>query len=495
MTYFYFLRAFLFLMRHKNNLIIMKKFSLLFLFITTIVFSQEQFTTGLLLDKEKYEKVEMTAPLTTRSLDNLPASHSLKSYCPTPLSQGSQPSCVGWASGYGARTISNAIKNKWANNIAKINENTYSPAFVYNIIKGKDDINCKNGSYVSDAMMLMKQYGILKLNEFSYNQLSCTTLPSDNLFLGAALNKIANFERLANWDNPSNLALKVKKAISNNNPVVIGMQISSSFHYTKGTWSGVQTGNVGGHAMVVVGYDDDKDGGAFEIMNSWGSTWGNSGFIWVKYNSFETYVKTAYVMVDQLEQPKPNEIALQGSLKIQLSNGTQMKPELSPDATRNFNIVAASKSTYKITDSYPSGTQFRIYFNSEQASYIYLIGYGGSDKSVNLLYPFDSYSAYFGYSKSEVALPNEDYFIEIDDKPGKDILCILYSKKPLDINSLLTNLKQQKGEFTSDLKSIIKPYIYAGEDLKFASNAISFKAASANSNASIVPIFIEINHK
>ena len=179
----------------------MKNLTFLLLFTSTFIFSQ-QFTTGYLFDKDKYEKIEMTAPLTTRSLDNLPTSFSLKAYCPTPQSQGAQPSCVGWASGYAARTISFAIKNKWANNIAKINENTFSPAFVYNIIKGKDDINCKNGSYVSDAMMLIKQYGILKFNQFAYNVQSCTTLPNDNLFLGAAVNKIAGFERLANYENP-----------------------------------------------------------------------------------------------------------------------------------------------------------------------------------------------------------------------------------------------------------------------------------------------------
>ena len=40
----------------------------------------------------------------------------------------------------------------------------------------------------------------------------------------------------------------------------------------------------GGHAMVVVGYDDEKE--AFEIMNSWSTQWGNDGFFWVKYKDF-----------------------------------------------------------------------------------------------------------------------------------------------------------------------------------------------------------------
>ncbi len=105
------------------------------------MFSQEQFTTGLLFSKEKYSNVKQLAPLTTRSFTSIPSRFSLKSYCPTPLSQGRQPSCVGWASGYAARTISLAVKKGWAYNTSLINQNIFSPAFVYNVIKFKDDLN------------------------------------------------------------------------------------------------------------------------------------------------------------------------------------------------------------------------------------------------------------------------------------------------------------------------------------------------------------------
>ena len=56
------------------------------------------------------------------------------------------------------------------------------------------------------------------------------------------------------------------------------MQVSSTFYKAKGSWSGIHNTKPGGHAMVVVGYDDDKYGGAFEILNSWGTYWGNKGF-------------------------------------------------------------------------------------------------------------------------------------------------------------------------------------------------------------------------
>ena len=50
----------------------------------------------------------------------------------------------------------------------------------------------------------------------------------------------------------------------------------------------------GGHAQCVVGYDDEKYGGAFLIMNSWGSQWGNNGFAWVNYKVFKYFAREAY---------------------------------------------------------------------------------------------------------------------------------------------------------------------------------------------------------
>ena len=38
--------------------------------------------------------------------------------------------------------------------------------------------------------------------------------------------------------------------------------------------------------MVLIGYDDEKYGGSFQIVNSWGEDWGVNGKIWVKYKDF-----------------------------------------------------------------------------------------------------------------------------------------------------------------------------------------------------------------
>ena len=286
------------------------------------------------------------------------------------------------------------------------------------------------------------------------------------------------------------------------------MKIHKSFYRAKGVWSpqGANDASPGGHAMVVVGYDDTKYGGAFEIMNSWGSSWGNSGFIWVPYDDFKRQTNSSYVMIEKVGSPivtndnvvKSNKIS--GEIKLRLSSGINMYPTLSSDATRSFNIVKATasrpiKSTYEIKKPYSSGTQFRIYLKSQQRGYVYLIGYGGSDKSVNKLYPFDNYSPFFNYTNSEIAFPNEEYFIEFDNKPGQDILCVLYSKERLNINDIISKAKFGSVDFVENVKKALQYKMFKGSDIKFQKNKIAFSASSKSMTSKVVPIFIAVNHQ
>ena len=48
--------------------------------------------------------------------------------------------------------------------------------------------------------------------------------------------------------------------------------------------------------MCVIGYDDTKFGGSFEVMNSYGSSFGDEGFVWISYKDFSSTVGEAYVM-------------------------------------------------------------------------------------------------------------------------------------------------------------------------------------------------------
>ena len=63
------------------------------------------------------------------------------------------------------------------------------------------------------------------------------------------------------------------------------------------------------HALTIVGYNDNKFGGAFRIVNSWGKDWGDNGYFWLKYKDFKNLTTGAYALslssnIDSNENPQ-----------------------------------------------------------------------------------------------------------------------------------------------------------------------------------------------
>jgi Papain family cysteine protease len=58
---------------------------------------------------------------------------------------------------------------------------------------------------------------------------------------------------------------------------------------------------LGGHAMVVMGYSDVKQ--AFKVFNSWGTAWGDHGFGWINYTVFRQLAREGYVAQDIFAPP------------------------------------------------------------------------------------------------------------------------------------------------------------------------------------------------
>jgi C1A family cysteine protease len=80
---------------------------------------------------------------------------------------------------------------------------------------------------------------------------------------------------------------EIKKAICDSGPVATRMRVvSDNFKaYTGGVYrENVESDDAGGgHAVVLVGWDDAK--GAWLMRNSWGKDWGLGGYAWMAYGS------------------------------------------------------------------------------------------------------------------------------------------------------------------------------------------------------------------
>ena len=76
---------------------------------------------------------------------------------------------------------------------------------------------------------------------------------------------------------------KIKEAVCAYGPITVSVRATDLFKaYTSGVFDENDPGNTN-HAVVIVGWDDDK--GAWLIKNSWGTGWGENGYMWIKYGS------------------------------------------------------------------------------------------------------------------------------------------------------------------------------------------------------------------
>jgi cathepsin L len=75
----------------------------------------------------------------------------------------------------------------------------------------------------------------------------------------------------------------IKKALCDYGPLGVAVAVTSAFQaYKSGVFNEGSTAQVN-HGVTLVGWDDSKQ--AWRIKNSWGPGWGESGFMWIAYNS------------------------------------------------------------------------------------------------------------------------------------------------------------------------------------------------------------------
>jgi len=479
----------------KNQ--IPKLLALLLLFCLKPLAGQ-QYEKGAIFDPVRYEQTNAKPTLHSRSYRNIARSVSLKRYGPVPGSQIGE-SCGGWAIAYAARTISESVALNRINR-EQILSNVFSPMYLY-VNVTKEPIG-KNGVILDDALSFMKkpERGDPPAFKGKYRGI-VKRLPSEekmeikdfnpSIYRNAKRFYISSYTRLFQHSNGpgaiSEMIPPIKMSLANSKPVIICMNTPESFGKTKGDiWQPKESPNKdhGYHALCVVSYDDDKYGGAFEVQNSWGTEWGNGGYIWISYRDFAAYVRGAWAY--DIDDPGGREGAAEYSASIQI--------EVDRDK-RGMPVVFDRQGYYKTIESYSSGAEFRFLMTNRHPAYVYAFSADSNTPGTERIFPLRGVSAALDYPDSTIAWPGEHDWIRLDSVKGTDYLIVLFSREPLDdISAIERRFAIERGGFPERVARAVGANFIPYNQVEYDANGMKFSVASTNPRA-VFGLLLAIDHR
>jgi C1A family cysteine protease len=147
-----------------------------------------------------------------------------------------------------------------------------------------------SGAYIRDGMKVLQTIGVSPETDFPYNISKFTEQPSQQAESDAGKFKISEYHRITNVD-------QLKAALAEGSPVVIGIDVYQSFESDTVAKTGKvplpKRGeqNLGGHAVLAVGYKKIGRTKYIIVRNSWGEDWGDKGYFYLP----ETFFTKGYV--------------------------------------------------------------------------------------------------------------------------------------------------------------------------------------------------------
>lgn len=204
----------------------------------------------------------------------LPPMIDLRPNDPSIYDQGQLGSCT-------ANAIAAAIEHNLKNQNKKIF--TPSRLFIYyneRVMEGT--VKYDNGAYIRDGIKSVNTLGVCHETTWKYDISKFKRKPIKTAFNSALKNKTILYQRI----NQS--LYDMKYCLYTGFPIVIGFSVYTSFETNNVATTGIvpMPGTneqlLGGHAVLVVGYDENRQ--VWICRNSWSDKWGDKGYFYLPYN-------------------------------------------------------------------------------------------------------------------------------------------------------------------------------------------------------------------
>ena len=226
--------------------------------------NEKKLRTGTVLSGEEAKGAKVLATAT------LPASWDWRAYgMVTPIKdQGGCGSCWAFGSIAQLESVEEIYNNKPYSNM------DLSEQYLVSCVKCTGCTNCGgcNGCDMYSAYNFLKNTGTTDEKSSPYRA-SNSSCPNPK--------KIKITAKLSQWGPVAQDADQLKAAVSLH-PITVAFSVYNDFYYyTGGVYTHVSGALVGGHAVCIVGWDDSNS--CFIVKNSWGTSWGLSGYFNIAY--------------------------------------------------------------------------------------------------------------------------------------------------------------------------------------------------------------------
>ena len=374
------------------------------------------------------------------SASTLPSSadNSQSPYFPVIDTQGSLNSCVPFASSYYQFTY----EINRARKVTTTKDNSFSPKWAFNFLCH----GTGSGTNYAQVYGILKQHGCPTLKTLPYDAKDYLSWSTDEKVWREAMRyRLADYQLfedigkdgkdITSPDDEDLLAIKT--ALSNGDILGCSTYITSldkgkkklkananapeNDKYLNEQYLSALPSTEGGHRMTIVGYNDnlwcdindnnaidDGEMGALKVANSWGTNWGNKGFIWISYDSLNDVSCVEGVAQNSKRRRVFDEIT---RIDVSVNEGNDIYAKLTVNTanrSRFYAVFSASLhgsefSRYMLDDARYFGTTDKHAFNGTTTAC-----------DATFLYPLND------LSPALTTANFEDYDFTITVKDGQD---------------------------------------------------------------------------